>query len=333
MPYQLKFIANKLDGALKDMASRHLTTYECARYDYGEVLDSFINRMEAAQKGLCRGTECQVRNSELELLIHSLKRISSGNLQASLLCILEKRAKKRLFELNWYMLQEDYTNAGLLASMNVLCTYMKRNHPDEFAATLFSRLGSPDENFLGNSLDLAMKEYDGIEEFLNRYNIMPLSTFGGRLCLEYYTKCGKQGFIADREMFYLFLDNYCDEEVYPAVANYLDSLDTVEYPDRINMLLLNRFSDPASSNCLWDNVSNVLKQKFTQWMRLKEIEEHYLIQVLFIGWVQQDRHVYRYEFFKAFLSWLLQGGLGRFEKICVIEPDHTRLHVKGVIQA
>jgi hypothetical protein len=275
MPYQLNFIPHKLDKALNDAAARHFTTAECARQDYGERLGNFIKRAEAMEENFSEEASVSIRNSELELLLHAIKNTSSQDLSLRLRYILEKRAKVRLFDLNWLMLQEDYENEGLLASMKILSIYMNKNFHGKFQASLYSKLDNHDTGILPQSLDLLYKEGMGITDFIKQYGIQPLSSFGCSLCARYFRKCDKQGFKEDCDLFQLYINNYNGSDIYPAVAYYLDTLQVSEYLDEINLQLLSRFSHPSSGNCLWDNIIDSLKQKFNQWMRIKEIEKHF----------------------------------------------------------
>lgn len=275
MEYNFCYASNKFHEASNCIKKRHLTAADKLGLDNSTNVLKFIKRMEKIQQNQLGKFAVAIRNSELELILFAFKENIDDETRRKLLCIMKLRMKRRLFEINWLMLQNDYQNKNLKDSMELLCEYMKVKHKDEYAQSLLGRLDRHDNDLLNQTYKTLINDNIILQDFLEKYNISEQSCFGLNLCIMFFTECNTDGFLNNSELFYRILNKFDSSRISLLVDNYLNKLDVTEFIKHINMFILQRYNEPKLSNIMWSSVSHTCRMKFTQWLNIKKLEDFY----------------------------------------------------------
>ncbi len=274
-----------LEEAL-DITRKHYPSYlEFVRSDHSEKIKRILDSIAQLKGEMLVKYSFTLRDSDLEYVLPALVNCKDERICNMLEDILELRFRKKLYELNWIMLQMDFTNRNLLETMNRMLNCLKNKYPQDYAASLFTRLdaftvAALNENLPESMCRVLVAENIDIDTFSRKYALFSDGALAKKMSELFFLKSSKNGFTRNRDVFTGLLDDKDAPEAVPLLACYFEKLEVYEYFDELNYSLMRRFGEPGVSgekgkDDFWELLPKACSDKFSRWQDLKRIEYHF----------------------------------------------------------
>ncbi|NJD03286.1 MAG: hypothetical protein FIA99_12005 [Ruminiclostridium sp.] len=247
---------------------------EFAVNDTGERIAALSARLETVNDNNLQEFVKTLKGSELELIIKIMKDPADSKIEV-LEGIIKLRFRKKLYNLCWIMLQDNFFNAGLLNAAQVLSEFMKAEYPDEFAASFLGRTINLAGSLPEKGEILLIEEKSDLGSFFRRYAILENSIFAQKLRELFFTGCEADGFVNNREPLLRHMNGDDLDSAAAVFSVYLDKLKTIQYFDTVNRMVVSRWGIPENGGELWQRLDDRRIAKFVAWQDLKRIEAHF----------------------------------------------------------
>lgn len=271
--YAIRPAGNRFAAALEQVRKVHAFAEEIVKMDLSDEVDSFMQLVDGMDKDSLLQNAGSIRNTSLELIFHALIQDIDSKQKNKLILLLSSRMKKRFFNYCWILLQGHYTNVNLIEAFTLLMEYMDTNYHEEYARSLAGCIEKFDGNVIENALDLFMKEQLPLDVLFKKYRVISESPFAIDIIRLYFTRCDRDGFQVNEKFFAgLIMD---DDEIYPMVNHYLESVEVLEYIDSINNIIMERFGLPGKEqHVFWDGIEKANQGRYHQWAKLKALQAY-----------------------------------------------------------
>jgi hypothetical protein len=270
------FKSVKLCESLTNISERHLSLPEILSLNREVRTKEFVGSLKTAQDRHTPLLDFSLKYSDLELVLSELVKNPEGRLRDILMLLLKRYAGKKLFKINWAMLQKDYRNKGLLDSMKVLCVHMKESLEIENSRSLFNRMETVSgDSFLNQTHEALVNEGGLLKEFFDKYGVISEYSFGMDLIRKFFSKCCKNDFLNNITIFLEVLSVYKNEDTFSVIENYLEKFDVNEYDFCISRMLLEKYGKPVGNDDLWAYISDETRSKYNHWLKILQMEDHF----------------------------------------------------------
>lgn len=255
----------------------------------GNDLDAKKAALSAKLEAIA-GSEVQrlaetLKSSELELVLSIISDTEDPETLSMLVSILVLRFRKKLFDLCWIMLQNNYRNTGLLNAAKVLMDCMKSVYSIELEASFLfkAELNKAESNkaelaeaaLPEKARDMMLSEMVDIKGFLRKYHILENSRFAHEMRRLFFTACGADGFLKNKEQLIKHMDTDDINSAAAVFSSYLGKLKPIEYFDSLNRVVVNRWGVPGDGGEFWGRLDSSASERFDSWLDLKKIEHHF----------------------------------------------------------
>lgn len=213
-----------------------------------------------------------LKTDELDLPLAAFKADIDNGQEDRLETILKIRFRKKLFLLNWLILQNNYQNQKLKDSMETLCRLMKEKYSEEYSETIFAKIGRWGDDPVRSVMVLFKKEGSTLEEFFKKYQLLLKSKFSYVFFVEYFINATQEEILNNRKLFILAANSYVLAESAAVLGRYLDIFSVREYTDDVMDIMVQKNSSEEQGNDFMGLFSGELKQKYKEWVRLRRME-------------------------------------------------------------
>jgi hypothetical protein len=216
-----------------------------------------------------------LRSDELDLPLVAFRSHMDEGVADKLDSILKIRFRKKLFLLNWLILQNNYTNQKLIASMENLCDIMMKKYPDDYSETIFSKIPDWSADPVESTYRLLYAEKNTIEDFFIKYQLLQKSKFSYDFYTYYFMKAVKGDILGNWQPFIRAMSSYVVEQSASVINNYLEVFEVLKYSKEVTDYILENYGGISEGSEFWNRISEVSKQKFFKWSNLKIMEDHF----------------------------------------------------------
>ena len=216
-----------------------------------------------------------MKNDELDLTLVAF-RTELDTLNADKLnSILKIRFRKKLFILNWLILQNNYKNHTLINSMKKLCEIMAEKYPDEYKESIFAKADYWGKDTVMRVYDFIIKEGLDIGSFFKKYQFLEKSKFAYDFYVKYFTNTDKEGILNNWDAFILAINSYVVTESATIIDTYLKIIAPPEYSPEVTNLIEEKYGTDIMNGEFWELVSKDSKESFRKWLYLKTMESFF----------------------------------------------------------
>lgn len=289
MGIDMAYGPSKLEEVLNRTRKHYPAVIEFIGWDHSEKIRQIMDALAFLNEGELFKYAFTLRESELAYVLLALADCTDELLCRMLETILVLRFRKKLYELNWIMLQMDFHNRNLLKAMGKMVDGLKGKYPRDYAVSLFARLDAMNEGNTGQALKDNLAEYmyrllvaenTDISSFCRKYALYWDSALAKRISEHYFINAGRDGFLKNKEAFKMLLDSKDAINPLPLMSCYLERLDVREYFDDINEWIEKRYGGPGFSEenekkGLWEALPKACADKFQRWQNLKVLASHF----------------------------------------------------------
>ena len=263
MGFEFAYQPAKLQELLHVIRKSYPSHEEFIRLDHSEQI-LYITEAVASleEEGLLQFAR-KLKNSEMEYVLLALASCIDERICSKLAAILELRFRKALYELNWIMVQRDFTNKNLLTSMRKLAHCLEMKFPAEYADSIFARLDAwgtqapqgtwgerGERGKFGDGLaesmhNVLVSESMDIHGFCKKVDLKTDSPLANRLSELFFLQCSHDGFRRNKDVFTSLMRELDDSRAAQVFARYLENLDTLEYFDELNYYIEEKYGAPG----------------------------------------------------------------------------------------
>ncbi len=269
-----EFKGLRFSQALIEIRKSHPYTEEITAVDREDEVIEWIGRLEKMTEPQVRKYAGTIRNSELDLIFHVLKKDLRNSLKDKLFIILTLRIKKRFFVYNWIMIQDHYEKRGLVEAYALMKSFMEKNYPADYNQSLLSRIDLSEGDLIHKATIVLNEDGGSLTDFIHRYCIRQDSRFAMDLTLSFLEQCGKDAFNVNKEVFRQFVKRQ-DINPLPMIYNYMRIFNVLEYTDDINEDIIALYGAPKDNHVFWDELEKSLKEKYIEWMQTHELRVYF----------------------------------------------------------
>lgn len=192
------------------------TTREAIKKDMSLEVEKLLVKLGTYGNNITEYISC-LNNRKIDTVffafLHLLGKESYPDYFEKLKTALTLGFKRRLFELSWVMLQENYGSEARLNAMEFFCYCMQNRFPEAYRSTVFGQLSDWKVNFPEKIYQLLLKKGEGVAQFLVENSISENSNLGRILLNLYFSNCSKDAFEMDIQAFVDFINIEANSEV------------------------------------------------------------------------------------------------------------------------
>ena len=279
MAYTLEFVPVAFERSLGDIRERFPLINEVIYENKTEDTIGLVDRLSDLDEKELERFALNLKSNELDLPLIAFRTRMEEGASDKLDSLLEIRFRKKLFLLNWLILQNNYTNEKLIKSMHNLCSIMSHKYPDDYSLSIFSKIKKWDEDCIHKVIKVLTKEKTNITEFFDKYHFLQKSKFSYTFYVQYFKNATKEMIIADWATFVLAANSYVVKESADIINVYLELFGVSDYSEEITNIILEKYDPIKRYSEFWEYLSKEAEAKFFQWTNLKTIEEHFKKEV------------------------------------------------------
>lgn len=290
MAYTLEFVPVAFERSLGEIRDKFPLISEVIYENKTEDTIDLVDRLSELDESELGKFALNLKSDELDLPLVAFRTKMEEGAADKLDSLLEIRFRKKLFLLNWLILQNNYDNKNLIKSMHKLCSIMAEKYPEDYEISIFAKIKKWDADCINAVLKLLLKEKITIKEFFEKYQFLEKSKFSYTFYVRYFEKATKEKIIADWDIFILAANSYLVEESAAVINTYLEAFEVLDYSEEITNIILEKYGAIDRYSEFWGYMSEEAKMKFFQWSNLKTMEEHF------------EKEVKKYKFWSNYLK-------------------------------
>ncbi|MFO7637310.1 MAG: hypothetical protein R6W96_08370 [Clostridia bacterium] len=275
MSYSLDFTPANFMKSLEDIRKKYPLIRETIYADKGRQTESFVQRVGKLDMEHLEDFAARMRNDELELPLVAFRTDIGEEFTEKLDVVLKVRFRKKLFLLNWLILQNNYKNEKLIASMGNLCEIMQEKYPGEYAETIFARIHDWGTDPLDKVMALFQNEKTTLEAFFRKYDFLEKSKFSYDFYTMYFGNADREGITADWSCFIRAAESYVVTQSATVLDRYMGSFEIQDYDKEVTDLVMEKYGPVQEELEFWKLMSDESRTRFEKWTNLKALENHF----------------------------------------------------------
>lgn len=275
MTGSFEFVPSRFLESLQEIRQKFPLIREVIYTDKSRETEDFIREISDLHPDQLISFAARIKNHDLDLPLMAFRAHVGDQVSDKMDTILKTRFRKKIFLLNWLILQNNYRNERLIASMGNLCDLMKERFPEEYAETIFFKIGSWGENPIRQVMELFREEQTTVKRFFEKYSFLEKSKFSYDFCTAYFHQASREVFTADWEVFIQAASSYVPEQSAWVLDRYLSAFEAVEYPEKVTDLILKLHGRPEEGKEFWELLGEESRKRFAQWTTYQALARHF----------------------------------------------------------
>ena len=182
----------------------------------------------------------------------------------------ENRITSSLFDIGWVFCQYNPDNRRAVELFTSVCLWMKANRRKEFIKTLIGHTDLPWEDVFIHAVEIMRIKKLSIEEFCEKYDIIPGTPFHQRLNIVYLSRCDKDELILNEPLLAQLITTSSLEYLRPTIKNYTAQVHYDEMSQIIRDSLVYRLAQEGDDESI--GISPNMLQRIRQQRFLTALE-------------------------------------------------------------
>jgi hypothetical protein len=275
MAYAYEFVPSKFNESLEKIRLKFPLIREAIYINKSDSTQDLVGRLSDLDDEGLEKFAAELRSDELDLPLIAFRSNMDEGVSDKLDSILKIRFRKKLFLLNWLILQNNYKNPKLISSMKNLCDIMKKKYPDDYSETIFPKIPDWHNNMIDSVSKLMHEEKTGIEKFFAKYQFLQKSKFAYDFYTQYFLTASKDEIINNWQPFIRTMNSYVVEQSAAVINIYLELFEVNKFSKEVTDYIFEKYGCLFEESEFWNLVSNESRNKFIKWMNLKIMEDHF----------------------------------------------------------
>lgn len=178
--------------------------------------------------------------------VYQISRLCTEEEFSELLEVFSHRITSILFYIGWIYCQIYPNDIRAISLFTLACHWMQKNRIKEYSQTLIGRTGLPWSDIYLHIIEIMHTEKLKPEEFCERYQLIPNTTFCEQLRLAYFSRCEKDELLGNEAIFAQMIMKSNLDFLRPALKNYTAKINYEEMSSLINDAISYRLANESS---------------------------------------------------------------------------------------